>query len=50
MKRNEAWNPRHAGQVRVLQAVIVQSVPEPATRANLVERGDADPHRRPAGQ
>src|SRR5580692_5193800 len=42
MKRNEAWNRGTPETSAFFKRVIVQSVPEPATRANLVERGDAD--------
>jgi len=42
MMRNEAWNRGTADKSAFFKRVIVQSVPEPATRANLVERGDAD--------
>lgn len=42
MSRNEAWNRGTADKSAFFKRVIVQSVPEPATRANLVERGDAD--------
>src|ERR1700712_268843 len=42
MSRNEAWNRGTADKAAFFKRVIVQSVPEPATRANLVERGDAD--------
>src|ERR1700716_330871 len=42
MARNEAWNRGTADKSAFFKRVIVQSVPEPATRANLVERGDAD--------
>ena len=42
MKRNEAWNRGTPEKAASFKRVIVQSVPEPATRANLVERGDAD--------
>jgi peptide/nickel transport system substrate-binding protein len=42
MKRNEAWNRGTPEKSAFFKRVIVQSVPEPATRANLVERGDAD--------
>jgi peptide/nickel transport system substrate-binding protein len=42
MKRNEAWNRGTVDKSAFFKRVIVQSVPEPATRANLVERGDAD--------
>src|ERR1700738_567829 len=40
--RNEAWNRGTADKSAFFKRVIVQPVPEPATRANLVERGDAD--------
>src|SRR5205807_965401 len=39
MARNEAWNRGTADKSAFFKRVIVQSVPEPATRANLVERG-----------
>jgi peptide/nickel transport system substrate-binding protein len=42
MKRNEAWNRGTPEKAAFFKRVIVQSVPDPATRANLVERGDAD--------
>ncbi len=42
MKRNEAWNRGSSDKSAFFKRVIVQTVPEPATRANLVERGDAD--------
>jgi peptide/nickel transport system substrate-binding protein len=42
MTRNEAWNRGTADKSAFFKKVIIQSVPEPATRANLVERGDAD--------
>ena len=42
MKRNEAWDRGTADKSASFKRVIVQTVPEPATRANLVERGDAD--------
>lgn len=42
LKRNEDWNRGTADKAAFFKRVIVQSVPEPATRANLVERGDAD--------
>src|SRR5260221_1214206 len=40
--RNEAWNRGTPDKPAFFKRVIIQSVPEPATRANLVERGDAD--------
>src|SRR5258708_123078 len=39
--RNEAWNRGTPDKPAFFKRVIIQSVPEPATRANLVERGDA---------
>jgi len=41
-KRNEAWNRGTSDKPAAFKRLIIQSVPEPATRANLVERGDAD--------
>jgi peptide/nickel transport system substrate-binding protein len=41
-KRNEAWNRGSPDKPAGFKRLIIQSVPEPATRANLVERGDAD--------
>jgi peptide/nickel transport system substrate-binding protein len=42
IKRDESWNRGSANKPAFFKRVIIQSVPEPATRANLVERGDAD--------
>src|SRR6202047_1213603 len=42
MKRNEAWNRGTPEKAASFKRLIIQTVPEPATRANLVERGDAD--------
>src|SRR3984893_5312126 len=42
MKRNEAWNRGSLEKSAFFKRGIVQSVPAPATRANLAERGDAD--------
>jgi peptide/nickel transport system substrate-binding protein len=41
-RRNEAWNRGSPDKPAFFKRLIIQSVPEPATRANLVERGDAD--------
>lgn len=41
-KRNDAWNRGTADKPASFKRLIIQTVPEPATRANLVERGDAD--------
>ncbi len=42
LRRNEAWKGGADGQLPNFRRVIIQTVPEPATRANLIERGDAD--------
>ena len=42
LRRNEAWKGGADGSLPFFRRVIVQTVPEPATRASLVERGDAD--------
>ncbi|HEY4986470.1 MAG TPA: ABC transporter substrate-binding protein [Bradyrhizobium sp.] len=42
MARNPAWDRGSPDKSAYFKRVIIQSVPEPATRANLVERGDAD--------
>ncbi len=42
LRRNEAWKGGVDGALPFFRRVILQTVPEPATRANLVERGDAD--------
>ena len=42
LRRNEAWKGGAGGALPAFRRIIVQSVPEPATRANLIERGDAD--------
>jgi peptide/nickel transport system substrate-binding protein len=42
LKRNEDWKNGANGQLPFFKRVISQTVPEAATRANLVERGDAD--------
>jgi peptide/nickel transport system substrate-binding protein len=39
LKRNEAWK---GGALPYFKRVIVQVVPEASTRANLIEKGDAD--------
>ncbi len=39
IRRNEAWR---GGTAPFFRRVIIQTVPEPATRANLIQRGDAD--------
>jgi peptide/nickel transport system substrate-binding protein len=42
LKRNDAWNRGPDNKQAFFKRLIIQSVPEPATRANLVEKGDAD--------
>ena len=42
LRRNEHWKGGADGQLPFFQRIIIQTVPEPATRANLIERGDAD--------
>jgi peptide/nickel transport system substrate-binding protein len=42
LKRNEDWNRGPGGKQAFFKRLIIQSVPEPATRANLIEKGDAD--------
>ena len=42
LKRNENWRNGPDGQLPFFRRIILQTVPEPATRANLVEKGDAD--------
>lgn len=42
LKRNEAWKNGAGGALPYFKRVIAQTVPEAATRANLLERGDAD--------
>jgi len=42
LKRNDAWNRSADGKPAAFKRVIAQTIPEAATRANLVERGDAD--------
>src|ERR1700737_1803930 len=42
MKRNEAWTRGTADKTAFFKRVIVQSVPEPATRPNLAEGGEGD--------
>ena len=42
LKRNEVWTRSATGKPAAFKRVISQTIPEAATRANLVERGDAD--------
>lgn len=42
LARNEEWKNGAEGALPFFKRVIVQTVPEAATRANLIEKGDAD--------
>lgn len=42
LRRNDNWKGGRDGNIAHFERIVVQTVPEPATRANLVERGDAD--------
>jgi peptide/nickel transport system substrate-binding protein len=42
LKRNDDWHRGIGGKQAFFKRLILQTVPEPATRANLVEKGDAD--------
>jgi peptide/nickel transport system substrate-binding protein len=42
LRRNDKWLGGADGALPFFRRVIIQTVPEPATRANLIERGDAD--------
>jgi len=42
LRRSEAWKNGPEGRLPFFRRIIAQTVPEAATRANLIERGDAD--------
>lgn len=42
MRRNDNWKNGPEGKLPFFRRIIAQTVPEAATRANLIERGDAD--------
>ncbi len=42
LRRNEAWKNGADGKLPFFRRIIAQTVPDASTRANLVERGDAD--------
>jgi peptide/nickel transport system substrate-binding protein len=42
LSRNDAWKSGPGGALPFFRRIIAQTVPEAATRANLIERGDAD--------
>ena len=42
LRRNEAWSGKSDDKPAGFKRLIVQTIPDPATRSNLVEKGDAD--------
>jgi len=42
LRRNENWKNGPGGQLPYFKRVIEQTIADPATRANLIEKGDAD--------
>ena len=42
LRRNEGWTGGSAEKPAAFKRLIIQTIPEAATRANLVEKGDAD--------
>lgn len=42
LRRNESWTGGRDGKLPFFKRVIEQTIPEAATRANLIEKGDAD--------
>ena len=42
LRRNDSWTSGVDGKLPFFKRVIEQTIPDPATRANLVEKGDAD--------
>jgi peptide/nickel transport system substrate-binding protein len=42
LRRHEAWKAGVDGKLPDFRRIIIQTVPEAATRANLIEKGDAD--------
>jgi peptide/nickel transport system substrate-binding protein len=42
LRRNDNWKSSPDGTLPFFRRIIVQTVPESSTRANLLERGDAD--------
>lgn len=42
IRRNEHWKGGAGGALPFFRRIILQTVPEPATRANLIQKGDAD--------
>jgi peptide/nickel transport system substrate-binding protein len=42
LRRNENWKGGEGGKLPYFKRIIAQTIPEPATRSSLVEKGDAD--------
>jgi peptide/nickel transport system substrate-binding protein len=42
LKRNDDWKSGEGGRLPFFKRIIAQTIPEPATRSSLVEKGDAD--------
>lgn len=42
LRRNDNWSSGRDGRLPFFKRVIAQTIPEAATRANLIEKGDAD--------
>ena len=42
LRRNDAWSGGSAEKPAAFKRLIIQTIPEAATRSNLVEKGDAD--------
>ena len=42
LRRNEEWKSGADGKLPFFKRIIAQTIPEPATRSSLIERGDAD--------
>jgi len=42
LRRNDNWQSGPGGKPAFFKRVIEQTIPDPATRANLIEKGDAD--------
>lgn len=42
LKRNDNWKGGEGGKLPFFKRIIAQTIPEPATRSSLIEKGDAD--------
>lgn len=42
LRRRDGWSGESPDKKAAFKRIIVQTIPDPATRSNLVERGDAD--------